>query len=47
VRDEMRQVGPGLYLGVVWLYGLRVGWFALRVPQTGPTPAGTGDTAAG
>ncbi|MFF0459221.1 hypothetical protein [Streptomyces mexicanus] len=47
VRDEMRQVGPGLYLGVVWLYGLRVGWFALRVPQTGPTPAGTGDAAAG
>ncbi|GGY64360.1 hypothetical protein GCM10010300_04420 [Streptomyces olivaceoviridis] len=35
VRDEMREVGPGLYLGVVWLLGVRVGWFALRVPETG------------
>ncbi|MFH9083064.1 MULTISPECIES: hypothetical protein [unclassified Streptomyces] len=35
VRDEIREVGPGLYLGVVWLMGVRVGWFALRVPETG------------
>jgi hypothetical protein len=33
VRDEMRNVGPGLYLGVIWLFGLRIGWFVLRVPE--------------
>ncbi|MEU6365244.1 hypothetical protein ABZ876_05755 [Streptomyces sp. NPDC046931] len=33
VRDEMREVEPGLYLGVVWLFGVRVGWFTLRVPD--------------
>ncbi|WP_051274973.1 hypothetical protein [Cellulomonas sp. URHD0024] len=32
VRDEIRLVGPGLYLGVVWMWRRRVGWFALR-PQ--------------
>lgn len=29
VRDEIRQVGPGLYLGVVWLWRRRVGWFTI------------------
>jgi len=31
VRDEIRLVAPGLYLGVIWLYGRRVGWFTLRI----------------
>jgi hypothetical protein len=35
VRDEMREVEPGLYLGVVWLLGTRVGWFTLRVLESG------------
>jgi hypothetical protein len=35
VRDEIRLVGPGLYLGVVWLWRRRVGWFTIR------TSAGT------
>ncbi|MEV6113581.1 hypothetical protein AB0L59_13960 [Streptomyces sp. NPDC052109] len=30
VRDEIRQVGPYLYLGPIWLFGRRVGWFTLR-----------------
>jgi len=30
VRDEIRLIAPGLYLGVVWLYGRRVAWFTLR-----------------
>ena len=30
VRDEIRLVSPGLYLGVVWLWRKRVGWFAIR-----------------
>ena len=30
VRDEVRLVAPGLYLGVVWLGKRRVGWFTLR-----------------
>jgi hypothetical protein len=30
VRDEIRLVGPDLYLGVVWLWRWRVGWFTLR-----------------
>ncbi|WP_273734269.1 hypothetical protein [Mycolicibacterium septicum] len=30
VRDEIRQVGPDLYLGVVWLWRKRVGWFTIR-----------------
>jgi hypothetical protein len=29
VRDEIREVAPGLYLGLVYLMGLRVGRFAL------------------
>jgi hypothetical protein len=32
VRDELRLVGPELYLGVVWLWRWRVGWFTLRSP---------------
>lgn len=31
VRDEIRLVAPHLYLGVVWLWRHRVGWFSLRV----------------
>jgi len=30
VRDETREVAPGLHLGVVWLRGRRTAWFALR-----------------
>jgi len=30
VRDEIRLVGPSLYLGVVWLWRRRVAWFTLR-----------------
>jgi hypothetical protein len=33
VRDEIRLVAPGLYLGVIWLWGRRVGWFTLRAPE--------------
>jgi hypothetical protein len=32
VRDEIRLVAPGLYLGVVWMWHKRVGWFTLRSP---------------
>ncbi|MGW3244065.1 hypothetical protein [Streptomyces sp. NPDC001070] len=32
IRDEIRQVGPGLYLGAIWLCGRRIGWFTLRTP---------------
>ena len=34
VRDEIRLVAPGLYLGVVWLWRRRVGWFTLRSPAS-------------
>ena len=34
VRDEIRLVGPGLYLGVVWLWRRRVGWFIIRPAST-------------
>jgi hypothetical protein len=30
VRDEIRLVSPGLYLGVVWLWQRRAAWFTLR-----------------
>jgi hypothetical protein len=30
VRDEIRLVAPRLYLGVVWMWKRRVGWFTLR-----------------
>jgi hypothetical protein len=32
VRDEIRLVGPQLYLGVIWLGHRRIGWFTLREP---------------
>jgi hypothetical protein len=34
VRDEIRLVAPDLYLGVVWLWRRRVGWFTLRSPSS-------------
>lgn len=34
VRDEIRLVAPRLYLGVVWLWHRRVGWFTLREPAS-------------
>jgi hypothetical protein len=37
VRDEIREVAPGLYLGLVYWMGLRVGRFALHFPGTAPT----------
>jgi hypothetical protein len=33
VRDEIRLVGPQLYLGVIWLRRRRIGWFTLREPS--------------
>jgi hypothetical protein len=33
VRDEIRLIGPGIYLGVVWLSKRRVAWFTLREPS--------------
>ena len=33
VRDETREVSPGLHLGVVWLWRRRTAWFALRAAQ--------------
>ncbi|MGY1690644.1 hypothetical protein [Geodermatophilus sp. SYSU D01105] len=33
VRDEIRLVAPDLYLGVVWLWRRRAGWFTLRQQQ--------------
>ncbi|MEU6808176.1 hypothetical protein ABZ920_04005 [Streptomyces sp. NPDC046831] len=35
VRDEIRQVGPHLYLGLIWLSGRKIGWFTLREPGNG------------
>ncbi|MEW2512915.1 hypothetical protein [Streptomyces sp. NPDC046870] len=32
VRDELRQVDPDLYLGLIWLAGHKIGWFTLRAP---------------
>lgn len=32
VRDEIRLVAPGTYLGVAWLRRRRVAWFVLRFP---------------
>jgi hypothetical protein len=36
VRDEIRLVAPGLYLGVIWLRRRRVGWFTLRQGEPEP-----------
>lgn len=41
VRDEIRLVAPGLYLGVVWLWRRRVAWFLLRRPGPGGGPSPT------
>jgi hypothetical protein len=30
VRDEIREIAPGLHLGIIWLFGRRAGWFTLR-----------------
>ncbi|GAA3041195.1 hypothetical protein [Streptomyces glomeratus] len=46
VRDEMREVRPGLYLGVVWLFGVRVGWFTLRIPEGPGGPVEAGEATA-
>ncbi|NHC47449.1 hypothetical protein [Motilibacter aurantiacus] len=32
VRDELRPVAPGLYLGAAWLWRWRFAWFTLRFP---------------
>ena len=32
VRDELRPVAPGFYLGAAWLWRWRVAWFTLRFP---------------
>jgi hypothetical protein len=34
VRDEIRLVGPSLYLGVVFMWRRRVAWFTLRSPRS-------------
>ncbi|NHC14184.1 hypothetical protein [Motilibacter deserti] len=33
VRDELRLVAPGLYLGAAYLWRRRVAWFTLRFPS--------------
>jgi hypothetical protein len=33
IHDEIRLIAPRLYLGATWLWGRRVGWFSLRVPD--------------
>lgn len=40
VRDEIRLVGTDLYLGVIWLFGSRIGWFTLRAPEADSRPGG-------
>lgn len=40
VRDEIRLVGPSLYLGVIWVWRRRVGWFTLR------SAAGSSDSSS-
>jgi hypothetical protein len=42
VRDEIRLVSPSLYLGVVWMWHWRVGWFTLRSPDGGTPDSGSG-----
>jgi hypothetical protein len=37
IRDEIRQVGPGTYLGLVWWGRLRVMGFALFFPRLAAT----------
>jgi hypothetical protein len=33
VRDEIREIAPGVHLGLIWLFGRRVGWFTLRAVE--------------
>lgn len=33
VRDELREIAPGVHLGLIWLFGRRVGWFTLRAVE--------------
>lgn len=33
IRDEIRQVAPGLYLGQIYLWKRRIGLFTLRFPD--------------
>ncbi|MEU6577733.1 hypothetical protein [Streptomyces sp. NPDC046805] len=48
VRDEVRQVGPQLYLGLIWLFDRKIGWFTLREPASGNGSGGaeSGRTAS-
>jgi hypothetical protein len=41
VRDEIRLVSPSLYLGVVWMWRWRVGWFTLRLPRGASADSGS------
>lgn len=34
VRDELREIRPALYLGLIWLFGRRAGWFTLRAVES-------------
>jgi hypothetical protein len=38
IRDEIREVEPGLYLGKVWWRATRLVDFALTTPGAGPKP---------
>lgn len=40
VRDEIREIAPGIYLGLVHWRGLRIGRFALRFPPGRVAAAG-------
>ncbi|MEJ2889211.1 hypothetical protein [Actinomycetospora aeridis] len=44
VRDEIREIAPGLHLGLIWLFGRRAGWFTLRALE-GTRSDGPGGTA--
>ncbi|MFI9325778.1 hypothetical protein ACIGXI_39190 [Kitasatospora aureofaciens] len=38
VRDELRQVGPDLYLGLIWVNRIKIGWFTLKPPGAENAP---------
>ncbi|MGH8868304.1 MAG: hypothetical protein ACRDYU_09945 [Actinomycetes bacterium] len=40
VRDEIREVSPGLWLGVAYVRSRRVAWFSLRFAHPTPPPQG-------
>ncbi|GHF18982.1 hypothetical protein [Streptomyces griseoluteus] len=46
VRDELRQVDPHLYLGLIWLFGRKIGWFTLRNPNSGNGQNGSREPGA-